>query len=212
MQTEFRNETDVCFIHKKLEEYNAENLSLSVQKTLFGLKRGTVRLLPHDAAWEEEAAKTICLLKPILREDAADAQHVGSTAIRGICAKPILDIAIGAKDLQTLQKHHETLAQNGVVFRREERPNEWLYVMGDIEHDFITHHIHAVEYGGEAWRNYITFRDHMNAHPEDAAQYEALKQRLFKEHAEDRSAYTEGKHHFITQILQKCDRKGNEPC
>ena len=65
-----------------------------------GLKRGTVQLEPHDKQWDEAAIQTIKKLKSILGDDAVDIQHIGSTAIPAIKAKPIIDIAVGVTDFE----------------------------------------------------------------------------------------------------------------
>lgn len=67
-----------------------------------GLKRGTVQLEPHDKQWDEIAIQTIKTLKSILGDDAIDIQHIGSTAIPAIKAKPIIDIAVGVTDFENM--------------------------------------------------------------------------------------------------------------
>ena len=67
-----------------------------------GLKRGTVQLEPHDKQWDEAAIQTIKKLKSILGDDAVDIQHIGSTAIPAIKAKPIIDIAVGVTDFEKI--------------------------------------------------------------------------------------------------------------
>lgn len=62
---------------------------------MIGLKRGTVKLWPHQRLWEDVAADMIVLLKLLLNDGAVDIQHVGSTSIQSICAKPIIDIVVG---------------------------------------------------------------------------------------------------------------------
>lgn len=64
-----------------------------------GLQRGAVAVEAHKAEWEAAAKKTIELLKSILKNDAVDIRHVGSTAVKSICAKPIIDIAVGVRIL-----------------------------------------------------------------------------------------------------------------
>lgn len=65
-----------------------------------GLKRGTVQLEPHDKQWDEIAIQTIKTLKTILGDDAIDIQHIGSTAIPVIKAKPIIDIVVGVTNFE----------------------------------------------------------------------------------------------------------------
>ena len=67
-----------------------------------GLKRGTVQLEPRDKQWDDVAVQTIKTLKSILGDDAIDIQHIGSTAIPAIKAKPIIDIAVGVTDFENM--------------------------------------------------------------------------------------------------------------
>jgi len=170
---------------------------------MLGLKRGTVELRPHEKYWEEEAEKTIALLKEVLGEAAVDVQHVGSTAIRTICAKPILDIAVAVRSLEDIAPFAEKLSQNGFIDRGQDRPGQHLFVMGNMETDIRTHHIHVVEVGNEAWTNYINFRDYCNAHPDEAVRYDALKRKLCTEYADNRAMYTPGKQALINELLEK---------
>ena len=80
---------------------------------MLGLQRGTVRLVPHDDTWPQEAACTIRQLREILGATAVDIQHVGSTAIPLIEAKPILDLAVGVRALTDLQPALPALARQG---------------------------------------------------------------------------------------------------
>ena len=74
-----------------------------------GLKRGTVQLEPHDKQWDDVAVQTIKTLKSILGDDAIDIQHIGSTAIPAIKAKPIIDIAVGVTDFEKIMSHNEQI-------------------------------------------------------------------------------------------------------
>jgi len=168
-----------------------------------GLKRGTVELYPHDVMWEEKAAETIERLKEILSDTAVDIQHVGSTAIRGIHAKPILDIAIGVRSFEEILGKKELLEQNHVIYRGQDHPGQHLFVMGDFEADTRTHHIHVVLWGGTEWNDYVNFRDYLNAFPEKAAAYHDLKQNLLAGFAAERGQYTRGKHELIQTLLKE---------
>ena len=82
-----------------------------------GLKRGTVQLEPHDKQWDEAAIQTIKKLKSILGDDAVDIQHIGSTAIPAIKAKPIIDIAVGVTDFEKIMSYNEQLQKEGIFYR-----------------------------------------------------------------------------------------------
>ena len=170
-----------------------------------GLKRGTVTLIDNTGAnaanIQAEARKMIELLREILGSDAADIQHVGSTAIRYIKAKPIIDLAVGVHSFEDIHQHDQTLEEAGILYRKQDVPGQLLYVVG--EGDYRTHHIHVVIYGSEAWNNYINFRDYLNQRPEIACRYSALKQQLADQYPTDRGAYTEGKQKMIDEILEQ---------
>ncbi|MBQ8566931.1 MAG: GrpB family protein [Clostridia bacterium] len=170
---------------------------------MLGLKRGTVDLLPHNPLWEDIAAETIKLLKSLLNDVAVDIQHVGSTSIRNICAKPIIDIAVGVNTLDSIKPYIEQLEKNGIIFRKEDVKEQLLFVIGDFEKEFRTHHIHVVEWNSIAWNNYINFRDYLNAFPEYAKEYDDLKKKLALEFANNRGNYTAGKQEFIDRILKQ---------
>lgn len=170
---------------------------------MLGLKRGTVELIPHQTVWEEDAAKTILLLRSILKDVAVDIQHVGSTAIKNICAKPIIDIAVGIKGLISIKPYIGLLEEKGIIFRKEDVERQLLFVIGDFQKDIRTHHIHFVEWGSAEWNNYINFRDYLNAFPEYAKEYEGLKKNLALEFSDDRGSYTAGKEEFIKRILEQ---------
>ena len=170
---------------------------------MIGLKRGTVELLPHQPLWEDVAEKTIMLLKSLLNDVAIDIQHVGSTSIQNVCAKPIIDIAVGVKTLDSIKPYIELLDKNGIVFRKEDVKEQLLFVIGDFENEIRTHHIHVVEWNSVAWKNYINFRDYLNAFPEYAKEYDDLKKSLAEEFANNRGKYTAGKHELIDKILKQ---------
>ena len=170
---------------------------------MLGLKRGTVALLPHQTLWDDVAAKTIMLLKSLLNDVAIDIQHVGSTAIPNVWAKPIIDIIVGVKTLDSITPCIELLDTNGIVFRKEDVKGQYLFVIGDFEKECRTHHIHVVEWNSTAWNNYIDFRDYLNAFPEYAKEYDTLKKSLALEFTNNRGNYTAGKQEFIEKILKQ---------
>ena len=166
-----------------------------------GLKRGIVQLEPHDKQWDEAAIQTIKILKSILGDDAIDIQHIGSTAIPAIKAKPIIDIVVGVTDFDKVMLHNEQLRQVGIFYRGSDVERQFLYVMGDMENDTRTHHIHIVKWNGTEWKNYIHFRDYLNDNENMALQYQKVKEELESKYADDRVAYTNGKQDMIDLIL-----------
>lgn len=166
---------------------------------IIGLKRGTVELVEHQDEWTEAGRECIRQLSFILGERAISIEHVGSTAIPGIHAKPIIDIAVGVRSLDEAIECKDELARHEIIFRGEDNPGQLLFVIGDG--DIRTHHIHFVPYDSEAWRNYIFFRDYLRSHPERAKAYDELKLKLASMYSGNRKTYTSSKSSFIKDTI-----------
>ena len=173
-----------------------------------GLRRGKVAVEPHDIEWESTAQQIIMTLKKLLGTLIMDAQHIGSTSIKGICAKPILDIAVGVSDFHDIPEMIRRLEGNGFIYRGQDLPGQHLFVCGDD--DVRTHHIHVVIHGSDEWDDYLNMRDYLNSHSEDAAAYSALKESLAKRYPDDRETYTAGKSEMIAEILAKAAGRRRE--
>jgi aminoglycoside phosphotransferase (APT) family kinase protein/GrpB-like predicted nucleotidyltransferase (UPF0157 family) len=169
---------------------------------IIGLKRGVVELADHDPEWEELAAQTIERLWCVFGSVAKDIQHVGSTAITSIKAKPIIDIAIGVQSFDSLEDVFLRLEADGFYKSVQHAvPNDILYALGDSGDTMRTHHIHIVEIDGLQWRNYINLRDYLNDCPKKASEYEKVKIEFAKKYPDDRSSYTKGKDAFFEMFL-----------
>ena len=121
-----------------------------------GLKRGTVALVPHETSWEVEAARTIEKLKRILGNVAVGIQHVGSTAILGICAKPIVDIAVAVRSFADINAMQAELENQGFYRRSWNDEDQELFACGsyyDGTGDKQTHFIHVVLADSRDWRD-----------------------------------------------------------
>ncbi len=176
---------------------------------MIGLKRGTVKLYEHEKEWETEAQNTILRLKSILGDIIKDIQHVGSTSILSIKAKPIIDIALAVDDFDDILAYERELRLEGFYYRPKVTLGEQLLFASGSYYDGTgdeqTHFIHAVHTNSMDWINYINFRDYLNSTLSAAKEYEKLKLSLAMEAPVDsgREKYTAGKHDFITQTLRK---------
>lgn len=176
---------------------------------MLGLKRGTVQLYEHEQAWEIEAQNTILRLKEILGGVIKDIQHVGSTSIFTIKAKPIIDIAVAVDSFEAVLQFEEEMKKQGFYYRpKVDLGEQLLFASGsyyDGTGDLQTHFIHVVKVGSMDWRNYINFRDYLNNIPTVAREYEELKVTLANQAPVDngREKYLRGKHDFIVYTLRK---------
>lgn len=172
---------------------------------MLGLKTNTVELLPHDTQWEITAAETAALIRSVLGDVCIDCQHIGSTSVRQICAKPIIDIAAAVNELCDVKPYMSALEKNGIIYRKEEYNGQLLFIMGDLDNDIRTHHIHIVKAASREWRDYLNFRDYLNAFPDKAREYEELKLGLRDKYPNDRGSYTSGKSVMISKLLSEAE-------
>ncbi len=178
---------------------------------MLGLKRGTVQLYDHEKEWEAEAQHTISRLKNILGHVIKEIQHVGSTAVVSIKAKPIIDLAVAVDDFHEILAFEKELQKNGFYYRPHAQAsikNQLLFACGsfyDGTGDLQTHFIHVVLTNSMDWINYINFRNYLNSTPAAAKEYENLKVSLALQDPIDsgRENYLKGKHGFIVAALRK---------
>ena len=177
---------------------------------MLGLERGEVRLFPHENEWDKEAAETISKLRTVLGSAVNKIEHVGSTSVKTISAKPIIDIAIEADDFEKVIALSDEMRKNGFYLRKSRQENQLLFACGsfyDGSGKEQTHFIHVVKTDSREWNDYINFRNYLRKHPDAAEKYEALKKKLVLNSSSDnaREKYTEGKNSLISEFLKKAN-------
>jgi GrpB-like predicted nucleotidyltransferase (UPF0157 family) len=166
-----------------------------------------IRVEPPDERWAEEFRSRADALREGLGEVARRIDHVGSTAVPGLDAKPTIDIQVSVADLEDLQSFRRPLERLGYTFH--ERSLE------EVEHRFFSAlgrvaHIHVCPSGSRWEREHLLFRDFLRTHPDVAGRYSGLKHSLAREHPEDREAYAEAKSAFIDQVMTEAERWARE--
>ena len=160
-----------------------------------------VRIVDYDPSWPAGFEAERKMLVPVFAGAAVTIEHVGSTAVPGLAAKPILDLLIGAASLEVFEARVPKLAELGYGYVAEfeaalprrryfEKPAE----------SGRTHHLHCVEEGGEFWRDHLLFRDFLRSHPEVAVEYAKLKRDLARQYGRDREGYSDAKTAFIESV------------
>jgi GrpB-like predicted nucleotidyltransferase (UPF0157 family) len=166
----------------------------------------SIRIFPYDPAWPgifEAEAKRI---GGALGSAAVRIDHVGSTAVPGLAAKPVIDIQVSVRLLHPLEPHLPPLVALGYthVSHPDDATHPFLHRPSTWPH---SHHIHLCEAGGQEERRHLAFRDFLREHPEEAAAYAGEKQRLAAEFRsssfESRNAYAEAKSAFIEPIIER---------
>ena len=138
------------------------------------------------------------------KELIVEIEHIGSTAVPGLAAKPVIDIMVGVHSLEQAKTAIPVLESIGYVYWRDDpRPGRMFFVKGMPPYGKErTHHVHIVEVHGEFWKRKL-FRDYLRSHPEEAKRYEVLKRDLATRFLQDRERYTEGKHNYIESVMAK---------
>lgn len=169
-----------------------------------GLASGIVVLEPYFPGWPRVFEQEKARLEASLGELALDIQHVGSTAIPGLAAKPIIDIAIAVRDWEEASVSVRPMELLGYEYKGE---------LGIARRHYFTkgsprtHHIHMVERDSESLLTYILFRDYLIEHREARERYAALKAQLAERFPNHRELYTEGKASFIQGAIQEAKRE-----
>jgi len=167
-----------------------------------GLERGVIRLEAHNPQWARLYERERARLHAALGPHVLDLQHVGSTAIPGIRAKPILDIAAAVSSFEAATVTIAPLEELGYEYRGEHGiPRRHYFVLRSPDGETTLVHLHMLEVDSAEWENHLLFRDYLRAHPQEAQAYQTLKEQLMAQFRDDRLAYTEGKAAFVARIL-----------
>jgi len=171
-----------------------------------GLRRGKVKLVAHHAKWAQYFSQEKLILFKTLGKKVLDIRHIGSTSIPGLPAKPIVDILAAVKTLADVDTFTHDLNTIGYEDKGDGGvPGRRFFVKGTEAKR--THHLNFCEMNSFFWRSHMTFRDHLELHPEIASEYSALKRRLADRFPNDRGAYTAGKEEFVRSILDRAMNK-----
>ena len=168
-----------------------------------------IHIADYDVRWPVMFENERVIIQKAIGEIAIDVQHIGSTSVPNLAAKPIVDIIISvaaidlARDLCV-----DPLGEAGYEYVPEYEivmPERLYFRKGDPR----SHHIHMVVEGTEFWRRHILFRDYLREHGDAAREYELLKKRLAKENGTDMDGYTDGKSDFIREAEEKATAWAN---
>lgn len=174
------------------------------------LAKDHVDLVAYHPAWPQAAQAEIDKLRAILpSQKIVDIQHVGSTAIPGLLAKPIIDIQIAVKSLDEMKiLAVPALQKMGYEYwENNPDPERMFFVKGMPPFgEKRTHHVHIVEPSSKHWQGKILFRDYLLAHPDMVQEYEQLKIKLAQQYTYDREQYTDAKAEFVGKILKMAQK------
>jgi GrpB-like predicted nucleotidyltransferase (UPF0157 family) len=166
-------------------------------------------VIEYQDAWPAQYAQVEAELRSVIALPGVVLEHVGSTAVPGLCSKPVLDIVLGVVALDEMETAAPALAHIGFIYRPEYQlqiPDRRYFVRAEGKTPRV--HLHAVVLGGPLWRQHLRFRDALREDQELRQSYAELKRRLAVVHMADKAAYTEAKAPFIRQVLGIPDQRG----
>lgn len=161
-----------------------------------------IQVVPHNPRWAHEFEVEATVWRVVLGAEVVAVHHIGSTAIPGIGAKPIVDMLVIVRDIERVDGFNAEMVSRGYVPRGENGiAGRRYFIKGTETHR--THHVHAFAVGHPEIARHLEFRDYMIAHPEVAQEYDRLKQELAAAHRHDIDAYVAGKDGFIREALEQ---------
>jgi GrpB-like predicted nucleotidyltransferase (UPF0157 family) len=167
-----------------------------------GLKRGEVRLVPHQPEWQSRFTKEKRRLTDLLGEMGIQIEHVGSTAVPALPAKPIIDIAIAVRAIEDIVHWPATLEPGGYTyFGDREGRGDHFFAKGP--ENCRSFYLHVVPRESCRWSDYLRFRDLLRADASLREEYAQLKTGLCEAHSRDRAVYTSAKAALIRRVLKE---------
>jgi GrpB-like predicted nucleotidyltransferase (UPF0157 family) len=165
-----------------------------------------IHIVPYDEFWPTRFNQERAILKTALVHWLTGTiEHVGSTAVPGLAAKPVIDIMVGVENLESSRPAIPALSDIGYCyFPYRVESMHWFCKPSP---SFRTHHLHLVPFQSSLWLERLAFRDYLRTHTEAAREYAELKYRLAEQYRFDREAYTEAKTLFVERII-KVAREG----
>lgn len=184
-------------------EKNLENMTTEELGRLF-----PIRLREYDPAWPGLFRAEKPILLKAAGKNALEIHHIGSTAVHGLTAKPVIDILLIIPHNADSEKLKRNMKEAGYAFSPQpQKPAPHMMFMkgySPVGYTGQAYHVH-IRFAGV--QDEITFRDYLAAHPGAAKEYAALKARLAREYCHDRDGYTEAKTDFIRRIFEKAKLK-----
>lgn len=162
-----------------------------------------IHISEYKEAWPHQFEKLKEKLWHPISKFAISMEHVGSTSVPNLCAKPIIDVDIVVIDIERMKAITHILCQNGYQHMGNLGiPGREMFRCNKPE---FPHHLYVCLQDSPAFQNHILFRNHLRSHPDDCQKYAQLKKNLAKKFPEDMKSYVEGKTSFVLSILDKYD-------
>lgn len=177
---------------------------------MLGQHKRDITVVPYQSAWKELFEREAGLLHLALGEKALRIEHIGSTSIPGMVAKPIIDIMVAVVYLNQATELIPILEGLGYEYKPHDIIPERLFFAKEQAPEYRTHHLNLAEPDSRFWKDQLAFRDYLRAHDSTAAEYGELKRHLAEVYAQTHHLDREGKSEFVARVLELAEKEAYE--
>ncbi len=170
---------------------------------MIGLKSGKVQVVPHQLEWQSLYETEKIIILQAIGDLVIDIQHVGSTSVPGLDAKPIIDVAIAVEHVLIIPQCVARLCDYGYIDEGDAGSDGGYFLVKECAPQIRTYHLHIVDKHDPQWHNYLLFRDVLTADEQVRKRYKNLKKTLEQKYYNDRQSYTAAKSDFIKGIIRE---------
>src|SRR6476659_9226809 len=164
-----------------------------------------IRLVPYDSTWPLEFAAEADRIERACAGMSLRLEHIGSTSIPGLAAKPVIDILAGRPGNMAGSMYVDAFRQIAYEHKGAHGvPGRNYFRRGTPR----THHVHMVSWSSDLWRDHLLFRDYLRAHADIAREYETIKRELAAMYIQDKETYTDAKGPFVRSIVRRALEDG----
>lgn len=168
---------------------------------MLGLNRYKISVAESDSSWASEYEKIASEIREAISHIAVQIEHIGSTSVPGLAAKPIVDVGLLLCDCADFQSLEAAFSSLDLIYRGDKGTEGGHLFIRESVPEVRTHHIHVYFQGAPEWNRYLIFRDRLRASTELREEYGALKRKLAEQYEDDRLAYTAGKTELVQRVL-----------
>ncbi|KQO12065.1 GrpB family protein [Paenibacillus sp. Leaf72] len=162
-----------------------------------------VEVVPYDPMWKEQFQQIKNMIEGYIGDLILGIEHVGSTSVEGLPAKPIIDLDVVVEDYSVLQAIVERLAKEGFEHQGNLGIKGREAFKRTFPDNFMKYHLYVCPKDGKGYLEHIAFRDYLRSNEAARREYGSLKDKLADQHRHDIDSYCDGKTEFVTTILQQ---------
>ena len=176
---------------------------------MIGQHKRNLAVVPYQSGWKELFEREADALRGLLGEKALGIEHIGSTSIPGLAAKPIIDIMAAVASLAQGAKLIPVMEALGYEHRAHDIIPERLFFAKETSPEYRTHHLNLATLDSGFWKDQIAFRDYLRAHDQIATEYVDLKISLAETYARTQRLDRDGKTAFVAKVLELANKEEN---